>query len=400
MLLRLDQALALIDQTFAPVAATRRVALHEAAGAILAEAVAALAPLPLADNAAVDGYALRAADSAAGPAGFAVIGRAAAGRPFAGTLGPGEAVRIFTGAVVPAGADTVVMQEVAVTLEAGRVTLPAALRPGANIRRQGETLAPGAAVLAPGAVLTPLRLGLLADLGHAEVAVRLPLRVALLSSGDELVAVGTKPQAHQVIDSNRPMLRALLAQAGCIVNEYPIQPDDRATIAATLGTAARAHDLIVTTAGMSVGGEDHVRAILEAQGRVIFQRLALRPGRPVGLGLLGGAPVLGLPGNPGAAAVAFLLIGRPLLRRLGGAMPASLPRVTLAAGFTWAKPAGDRVYLPGRVTGGTVRRLAHNAASNLVWAAEADGLIDLPEAAQAIEPGTPVAFIPFAGAWP
>jgi molybdopterin molybdotransferase len=398
-MLRLDQALALIDQTFGPVAATRRVALHEAAGAILAEPVAALAALPAADNAAVDGYALRAADSAAGPAEFTLVGRVAAGHPFAGTLGPGEAVRIFTGAVVPAGADAVVMQEVASVLETGRVALPANVPMGANIRRQGEVLAPGATALAAGTVLTPLHLGLLADLGHAELAIRQPLRVALLSSGDELVAVGTRPQAHQVIDSNRPMLRALLTQAGCAITEYPIQPDDRATIAATLGTAAQAHDLIVTTAGMSVGEEDHIRAILETRGTMLFQRLALRPGRPVGLGLLGGTPVLGLPGNPGAAAITFLLLGRPLLKRLGGAAPAPLPRVTLGAAFAYAKPAGDRVYLPGKVAGGTVQRLAYNAASNLVWTAEADGLIELPEAAAAIEPGMPVCFIPFAGAW-
>lgn len=399
-MLRLDDALALIDRRFAAVTAVETIPVTAAAGRILATPVVSPAPLPLADNAAMDGYALRAADTLAGPRPYQVAGRIAAGHPFAEVIGPGQAARIFTGALMPPGTDTVVKQELATVLDDGRVVLPGGVEPGANVRHRGEVLMPGAPVLSAGTILDPLRLGLLCDLGPAAVAVRVPLRIALISSGDELVPAGAPRAHHQVIDSNRPMLTGWLHRAGCHITQFPILRDDRAVMADALARAAGEHDLIITTAGMSVGEEDHVRAVLEDQGEVIFQRLAIKPGRPVGLGLLDGSPVLGLPGNPGAAALTFHLIGRHLLRILAGAIPRPPPRIPLPATFRFAKPAGDRVYLPARITAGGVERTARNAAGNLVWTAHSDGLVELAEAMEVVEPDTTVTFLPLDEAWP
>lgn len=399
-MLRLDDALALIDRTFGPATGIETVPVTAAAGRILAAPLAALAPLPLADNAAMDGYAVRAADSAAGPADYAVIGRIAAGHAFDGRVGPGQAARIFTGGIMPVGADAVVKQELARVRETGHVALPGGIAAGTNVRHRGEVLQPGAPVLPAGCALDAVRLGLAADLGHRDVAVRMPLRVALISSGDELVPVGTVPADHQVIDSNRPMITAWLARAGCALTQYPVLRDDRGVMAAAMAEAAAGHDLIITTAGMSVGEEDHVRAVLETRGRIIFQGLAMKPGRPAGLGLLAETPVLGLPGNPGASAVAFHLLGRRLLQVLCGATPRDPPRFAVPADFAYAKPAGERIYVPGRLAGGRVVRTARNAAGNLVWTAHSDGLVELPEELERVEPGQPVTYMPFGEGWP
>ncbi|MFA5121255.1 gephyrin-like molybdotransferase Glp [Zavarzinia sp.] len=395
-LLTLAEAQALIARHIAPCPGSESLPVIEAVGRVLASDVSATRLLPAADNSAVDGYALRTAD--AGPR--RVIGRAAAGAPFAGCLGPGEAVRIFTGALLPAGADAVAMQECADVAE-GMLRLAAEPRPGANIRRAGEVLKPGERVLAAGLRLSPLHLGLLADLGAADVLVRCRPRVALISSGDELVPAGTPTEDHQVVDSNRPMLREWLRGAGCRVTDWPILPDRRAVIAEALHEAAASHDLVVTTAGMSVGDEDHVPAVLKDSGGMIFHRLAIKPGRPVGLGRIGQTPVLGLPGNPGAAAVVFTVLGRGLVRRLAGETPDGVQRLRLPAGFAFEKAAGDRIYLPGRLTAeGRIERLTAAMAGNLAWSGQATGLIEMPEPAAAIVPGDPVAFIPFPGTLP
>ena len=393
-LLTVDQALALIGARIAVPAGCETAPVTGAAGRVLARPVLAREALPAADNSAVDGYALhRAGDNAC----RLVAGRAAAGHPFPHALGPGEAVRIFTGAVVPAGTDRVLMQEQAL-IEGATLRWPGDLRPGANIRRKGEVLRPGEAALPAGLRLTPVHLGLLADLGVTEVVVRPRLRVALLSSGDELLPAGAPKAAYQVTDSNRPMLRGYLADLGCAVVDGPILPDDRAVIAKALREAAATADLVITTAGMSVGEEDHIPAILHGEGEMIFHRLALKPGRPMGLGLLGGTPVLGLPGNPGAVAVTFTLIGQMLLRHLAGEAPRPLPRYTMPAGFTYEKPAGDRALIPARLHDGKVERVARNAAGNLAWSGGAEGFADIAEATTGIAPGDMVGFIPFAGA--
>ncbi|WP_165837758.1 molybdopterin molybdotransferase MoeA [Zavarzinia aquatilis] len=393
-LLTVDAALALIGARIAVPAGCETVPVAGAAGRVLARPVLASEALPAADNSAVDGYALHGTgDNAC----RLVPGRAAAGHPFPHALAAGEAVRILTGAVVPDGTSAVLMQEQAL-IEGDILRWQGDLRPGANIRRKGEVLRPGEAALPAELRLTPVHLGLLADLGVTEVGVRPRLRVALLSSGDELRPAGAPKAAHQVTDSNRPMLRGFLADLGCEVKDGPILPDDRAAIAQALREAAASADLVITTAGMSVGEEDHIPAILHGEGEMIFHRLALKPGRPMGLGLLGGTPVLGLPGNPGAVAVTFALIGQMLVRHLAGEAPRPLPRYTVPAGFAYEKPAGDRALLPARLNGGKLERVARNAAGNLAWGGDAEGFADIAEATTSIAPGDPVGFIPFAGA--
>ncbi|MCW0181031.1 MAG: molybdopterin molybdotransferase MoeA [Zavarzinia sp.] len=393
-LLTVDEALALIGERIAVPEGCETLDITAAAGRVLARPVLAREALPAADNAAVDGYALHRAGHGACRL---VAGRAAAGHPFPHALAPGEAVRIFTGAVVPEGTDGVLMQEQA-QVEGQSLRWHGDLRPGANIRRKGEVLRPGDTALPAGLRLTPVHLGLLADLGVTEVVVRPRLRVALLSSGDELRPAGARRAAHQVTDSNRPMLRGLLADLGCDVTDGPILPDDRAAIATALLAAARSSDLVITTAGMSVGDEDHIPAILHGEGEMIFHRLALKPGRPMGLGLIAGTPVLGLPGNPGAVAVTFTLIGQMLVRHLAGETPRALPRYTLPAGFAYEKPAGDRALIPARLHDGKVERVARNAAGNLAWSGDTEGFADIAEAVTRVVPGDRIGFIPFAGA--
>lgn len=391
-LLRLDQALDLIDARLGPVTAvTPRAA---SAGLVLGADLEAPRPLPLGDNSAVDGYAL---GDGAGP--WRVIGRAAAGHPYQAPLRSGEALRIFTGALVPPGSWAVAMQETA-TLSGGQLSLAAIPAHGANIRRAGEAVGPGDLVLRRGQRLTALHLGLLADLGLDRVAAHAPLRVALLSSGEELRPAGTVPAPHEVIDSNRPLLRASLAALGCDVSDGPILPDHRPTITEALLAAVRRHDLVITTAGMSVGDEDHVPAVIHQNGEMIFHRLALKPGRPVGLGLIGGTPVLGLPGNPGAVAVCLALIGQYLIRRLAGETPGRPRGVPVPAAFSYDKPAGDRALLPGRLTPAGIERVARQAAGNLAWSRAAEGFICIEEACTAVAPGDTVEFLPFAGLWP
>lgn len=391
-LLRVDQALDLIDSRFGPATAVTRQAA--APGLVLGVDLHAPRPLPLGDNSAVDGYAL---GDGVGP--WRVIGRAAAGHPYGAPLRPGEALRILTGALVPAGTWAVAMQEIA-TLTDDRLSLAAAPAPGANIRRAGEAIRPGDAVLSQGQRLTALHLGLLADLGLDRIAAHAPLRVALLSSGEELRPAGTPPAPHEVIDSNRPLLRASLAALGCVVSDGPILPDHRPTITDALLAAARDHDLVITTAGMSVGDEDHVPAVIYQQGEMIFHRLALKPGRPVGLGLIGRTPVLGLPGNPGAVAACFALIGQYLIRRLAGERPARPRGFLMPAAFAYDKPAGDRALLPGRPGAAGVERVARQAAGNLAWSRTATGFICIDEARTTVAPGDPVDFLPLAGLWP
>ena len=390
-LITLQDALALIAARFTSVVATREVGVEDAPGRILAEAVTSPRALPATDNSAVDGYALGPGD-----APFTLVGRAAAGHPFGAELAEGQAVRIFTGAVVPAGTIAIAMQENC-RRDADQVRADPMPPAEANIRRAGEVLRPGDEVLPAGMRLSTFHLGLLADLGCDRLRVCAPLRVALLSSGDELRPAGTPIEPHLVIDSNRPLLRGLLRRLGCDTREWPILPDDRAAIRDALHAAAAENDLVITTAGMSVGEEDHIPVLLREAGGMLFHRLALKPGRPVGLGFVGDTPVLGLPGNPGAVAVTFTLIGQYLVRLLSGEVSRDLPRLSLPAAFSYRKPAGDRAVLPARLAPGGVERVARNAAGNLAWTVGADGFVEIREETTHISPGDPVAFLPFAG---
>lgn len=394
-LLRVADALALITTRIMPIDGRETVVLEAAAGRVLAAPVESPTALPAADNSAVDGYALRFG----GKEQFRLLaGRAAAGHPSPVELGPGEALRVLTGAVIPAGCEAVAMQENC-RIEGQLLTPAPCPTPGANIRWRGEVLRPGDAALPAGLRLNPFHLGLLADLCIGEIEARPRLRVALLSSGDELRPAGAERAPHQVTDSNRPMLRGLLRALGCEIIDGPILPDDRGAITEALLVACASADLVVTTAGMSVGEEDHIPAVIAAHGEMLFHRLALKPGRPMGLGLIRGTPVLGLPGNPGAVAVTFALIGQLLVRRLAGETPRPLPRRRVAAGFAFDKPTGDRALLPARVEDGVALRVARNAAGNLAWTAAAEGFVEIAEETTRVAPGDPVDFLPFAGAF-
>jgi len=362
-----------------PAVGRERAALADARGRILAAPLASGLDVPGYDNAAVDGYAF-----AHGRGRYRVVGRAAAGRPFPHPLGPGEAVRIFTGAPAPEGADTVAMQEEC-ALEDGAVLVPAGLRPGANYRRAGENIRRGETVLQAGQRLGPLQLGVAASLGKTSLEVFRPVRAALFSTGDELAAPGEPLAPGQLYDSNRTMLRAFLEADGIAVTDLGILPDDAAAVQAALAEAADGHDAVLTSAGVSTGDEDHVAA---AVPEMYFWRLAVKPGRPLALGRIGKAAFVGLPGNPVAAAACLLMLVRPMLGLLGGAgweAPAAAP---VPAGFAMTKKTGRREWLRVRLDeDGMARKAGPDGSALLRIMAEADGLLDIPEHVAAIAPG-------------
>src|SRR5205807_8138690 len=300
-------------------------------------------------NSAVDGFAIIHADlSLDGDTVLPVTGRAAAGHPLGRPMASGEAIRIFTGAPMPDGADTVMMQEDCV-FEGGQVRLKPGIKQGANRRHAGEDVAAGSTALAAGTRLKPADLGLAAALGNDALPVYRPLRAALLSTGDEVCEPGTTLISGAIYDANRVMLAALLRGLGVVVSDLGIRPDRAAALADTLAAASAEHDLIVTSGGVSTGEEDHVRAAIEKLGRLDFWRLAIKPGRPVALGQLKsglrGVPLIGLPGNPVAAALTFAILARPLILRLAGATMTPPLAFPVQAGFAYRKKPGRREYL-------------------------------------------------------
>ncbi len=398
-LLPLDAALRIIAANVRPIERMECVALGAADGRVLAESVAAPLDLPPFDNSAVDGYAVRLADLDEAPV-LPVAGRIAAGAPAADALEPGSAWRIFTGAALPAGADTVFMQEDVRLDEQGHVHFPAGLRRGANTRPRGEDMARGACALPAGRRLRPQDLALAAALGLQELVVRAPVRVALFSTGNEIVEPGAPAGPAQRYDFNRVLLAALAARAGAQVTDLGILPDQRDAIEAALSAAARTHDLILTSGGVSTGEEDHVRAAVEAAGRLVFWRLAIKPGRPVAMGGIAGVPLVGLPGNPVAAFVTFVHVARPLIAALGGApvrAPAAYP---VQAAFSYRKKAGRREYVRVRLMPGPDSVLqAHKygveGAGILTSLTETDGLAELAETVTSVVPGDGVGFLPY-----
>lgn len=386
-----DAALATIAAGVPCVASLQTVPLWEADGRVLAMDVHAPLDLPPFANAAVDGYAVRLSDATAP---LPVRGRLAAGAP-AIPLQPGTAVRIFTGAPLPAGADTVFMQE-DVTEHDGIVTLPPGLRPGANTRPAGEDIAAGALALPAGRTLRPQDLALAAALGLATLPVRARLRVALFSTGDELTDPPATPGVAQRWDSNRVLLAMLAGRAGADVTDLGILPDRRDAIATALAAAALTHDLVLTSGGVSTGEEDHVRAAIEQAGRLVFWRIAIKPGRPVAMGQLGAALFLGLPGNPVAAYVTFVRIARPLMAALAGAAPPTLRPLPVRSGFAYRKKVGRREYVRVRLDGALVaHKHPTEGAGILTSLTETDGLVELPDDLTSVSPGDTIGFIPF-----
>lgn len=394
-LLTVDAALALIAAQVGPVDGTEHLPLRDTDGRVLAEDVLAPVDLPPFANSAVDGYAVRLADAAAGA--LPVQGRLAAGA-VADPLHPGTARRIFTGAALPEGADTVFMQE-DVRLDGAFVHLPGGLRPGANTRSRGEDVALGALALPSGRVLRPQDLALAAALGVTMLPVRRRVRVALFSTGNELVEPDAVPNAAQRFDSNRALLAALLARTGALVTDLGILRDRQDVIADAVRDAAGDHDLILTSGGVSAGEEDHVRAAVESLGRLVFWRLAIKPGRPVAMGAVAGTAFMGLPGNPVAAFVTFMQVARPLLAALSGTVWRPPARIVAQAAFSYRKKAGRREYVRVRLVLGPDGWVAHKhpveGAGILTSLTETDGLAELPDDALEVSPGDAVGFLPY-----
>ena len=319
--LPVDTARRLTRELVEPVDGTERLFVRAALDRVLAEDVISPIDVPAHDNSAMDGYAVRAADlSPAGETRLTVAGTALAGQPWAGSLGPGECVRIMTGAVVPAGTDTIVIQE-AVRVEGREVVLPPGQKPGQNLRRTGEDLQAGRPALPAGKIVRPAELGLLASLGIAEVTVRRRVRVALFSTGDELVSIGTQPKQGEIFDSNRYTLYGMLTRLGCEVLDMGVVRDSPEALERALLAAARNADAIITSGGVSVGEADFIRGLMERLGEVLFWKIAMKPGRPMAFGRVGGAFLFGLPGNPVAVMVTFYQFVRDALLRMMGASP-------------------------------------------------------------------------------
>jgi len=391
-----DDALALLQDRLRPVVGQTRAPLAQALGRVLAAPVTALRANPPEANTAVDGYGFAHASLSTGDQTLPLVeGRAAAGVPYPGSVPRGHAVRVLTGAALPEGVDTVILQE-DVTLGAGRIAFRAGLKPGANTRRAGEDVAADAPVLAPGRVITPADLALCAAVGLADLPVHEQLRVAVISTGDELVEAGHPAQPGQIYDANRPMLLGLVGQMGYAPLDLGRIADDRAALRAALDRAAENSDAILTSGGASSGDEDHVSALLNEAGAMAEWRIALKPGRPLALGLWRGVPVFGLPGNPVAALVCALIFARPALRLLSGAGWSVPQGFDVPAGFEKRKKPGRREYLRARLREGRAEVFASEGSGRISGLSWAEGLVELPDGAATIQPGDPVRYIPYA----
>ena len=396
----LEEALARLDAHVSPVTGTETVKLVDALGRVLAETVPADRDVPPHDNSAVDGYALFFDDlNAEAETRLPVAGRIAAGHPLPGTPRRGAAYRIFTGAPMPEGMDTVAMQEDC-REDGDFVILPAGLKRGANRRKRAEDVTAGTPVLEPGVRLRPQEIGLAASVGRSELRVRTRLRVAVFSTGDEIRDPDGDAPAGCIYDTNRFTVMGLAAELGFAVTDLGILPDRLDAIRDALDAAARTHDVLITSGGVSIGDEDHVKAAVEALGSLHFWRVAIKPGRPIALGSVGDAFFVGLPGNPVAAMVTFLRIARPVLLRLAGRTDTTPARFRVPAGFSHRKKTGRREWLRAWLETGpggapVAVKYPSDGSGILTSMVRASGLVELVEDQGPVSPGDPVDFLPF-----
>ena len=346
--LRVDKAREAILACLTPVSGIERVAVRAALGRVLAQDIVPAINVPAHDNSAMDGYALRIADlKADGETVLREIGTAFAGRAYAGRVGAGECVRVMTGAVMPQGADTVVIQEIA-KADKDRVTIPGGQKSGQNVRYAGEDLKAGTPVLQAGHALRPAELGLMASLGMAEVSVKRRLRVAFFSTGDELASVGAPLAEGQVYDSNRYTLHGMLARLGVEILDMGVVRDDPVALEAAFLSAAANADVIVTSGGVSVGEADFVKQLMGKLGEVLFWKIAMRPGRPMAFGRIGNAALFGLPGNPVAVMVTFHQFVRDALLHMSGRSgDLAVPLLRVPAAEALRKVPGRTEYQRG-----------------------------------------------------
>lgn len=389
-----DDALALLRERLKVVTGIETVTLTRAPGRVLAEDVRAKRSNPPQPNTAVDGYGF------AGPApeGAQVMplteGRAAAGIPFDGDVPEGRALRVLTGAALPQGVDTVILEE-DVTEQDGHIAFHGPLKRGANTRNAGEDVAAGDVALSVGRRVTPADLALLSAVGVAEVSVRKPLRVAVVSTGDELVEPGDAAGPGQIFDANRPMLLSLIKRMGFVPVDMGRVADDRAQLRARLDQAAEQADVILTSGGASAGDEDHVSALLRQAGAMQEWRIALKPGRPLALGMWSDTPVFGLPGNPVAAMVCTLIFARPALGLMSGEGWSAPQGFDVPAAFEKRKKPGRREYLRARIRDGRAEVFRSEGSGRISGLSWAEGLVEIEDGEQHIRPGDPVRFIPY-----
>jgi molybdopterin molybdotransferase len=406
-LLPVADAERLIAERVAPVSGHEAVPLREAGGRVLASDIVAPVNVPPFDNSAVDGYAVRAGDlETEHEMRLKIIGRVAAGHDAAHALHTGEAIRIFTGAPMPAGADTVFMQEDC-RVEEGAVIVPPGLKRGANRRLAGEDIRAGAVALPAGRRLAVQHVALAAALGLTTLSVRRRVRVALFSTGDEIVEPGQRLPRAALYDSNRYLLAGMIARFGAAVTDLGILSDDPKELAQAIKAAAEDHDLVLTSGGVSTGEADYVRSAVESIGRIVFWRVAIKPGRPVAMGVIPGskrgesAAFVGLPGNPVAVFVTFVRVVRPLLLRLSGALPEPLIAIPVRAAFSYKKRKGRREYVRVALRAGpdgAIEAVKHvqDGAGVITSLTETDGLAELTEDMTAIESGSPIGFLSYA----
>ncbi len=401
-LITTKDALALISMRVRATTEGETVGLRSAANRILTHDIVAEHSVPPHDNSAVDGYAFawNDLDPGADSTVLTVTGRAAAGHPLEIPIQQGEAVRIFTGAVMPEGVDTVSMQEDCIKEGVDRVGIPQGLERGANRRRSGEDIKAGTTVLESGHRMRPQDIGLVASMGLSELRVYKRLRAAVFSTGDEVREPGDPVEPGCVYDANRYVLLTLLEGLGCNITDLGILADNRGEIRERLRQAAAAADLVISSGGVSVGQEDHVKAAVEDLGYLHFWRLAIKPGRPLALGQIGTTPFVGLPGNPVASMVTFLRFARPLILRLAGARDISPVLFRVRADFEHKKKRNRREWVRARLitdASGEVaaRKFDRQGAGILSSLVDSDGLVELPEDMTQLSVGTMVDFLPF-----
>jgi len=397
-LLRLDAALDDLTTRLPIISAVETVALSASLGRVLAEDVVAPFSIPAFSNSAVDGYAVSSGSLRSGHA-LPVTQRIAAGARGVGALPEGEAARIFTGAMLPDGADIVFMQE-DVRVEGGMVHLPPGLKPGANCRVAGEDYREGAVIVEKGTRLKPQHVAGLAAAGLTRVRFYQRLRVGVFSTGNEIIEAGHPLPPGSQYDANRPMLLAFLAARGMEPVDLGILADDAGAIARALDAAAEHCDALLSSGGVSTGEEDHVKAALGASGRLDFWRLAIKPGRPVAMGHVGGKAFIGMPGNPAAVFVTFTRFVGPVLDRLAGAMPLRPAPFLVPAAFDYRKKRDRREYLrvalmPGEA-GLVAQRFMKDGAALISSLIEANALAELEEDRERVDAGETIAVLPFA----
>ncbi|HLL26756.1 MAG TPA: gephyrin-like molybdotransferase Glp [Xanthobacteraceae bacterium] len=399
-LLPVEEAARLMIAHVPPVEESETVALDDSLGRVAAENVIAPIALPSFDNSAVDGFAVRHSDvGASAETRFKIVERVLAGARPARALAAGEAARVFTGAPMPAGADTVYMQEDC-RIEGDAVIVPPGLKLGANRRLVGEDLRPGAVAIPAGRRLKPQDVALAAALGIDAIKVRRRVRVALFSTGDEIVEPGRPLPPAALYDANRHLLLGLLRRLGAEADDLGILADDPEILVRAIDGAARGHDLVLTTGGVSTGEADHVKTAVEQLGRLVFWRVGIKPGRPVAMGTIRGAAFAGLPGNPVAVFVTFAYVVRPLLLRLAGAVPEPLTALPVRTAFAYKKKKARREYVRvalRRAADGALEAVKHpqEGAGVITSLTETDGFLELPEEVTEIAPGTMAGFLSY-----